>query len=58
MYTCGALQISEKGRQVTTPLMPICSIQKSNQSCKKCAAPQEGHCEKDVKSNVAAKKWL
>jgi len=30
-------------------------------SCKKrCAPPpsQEGHCEKDVKSKVAAKKWL
>jgi len=25
---------------------------------KKVCGPQEGHCEKDVKSKVAAKKWL
>jgi len=27
-------------------------------SCKKVCSPQGGHCEKDVKSKVAAKKWL
>jgi len=26
--------------------------------CKKGVQPQKGHCEKDVKSKVAAKKWL
>jgi len=27
-------------------------------SCKESVRPQKGHCEKDVKSKVAAKKWL
>jgi len=27
-------------------------------SCKKSVRPQKGHCEKNVKFKVAAKKWL
>ena len=33
-------------------------IQKQPNCKKKLCSPQEGHCEKDVKSKVAAKKWL
>jgi len=31
---------------------------KSNPVVKTVCSPQEGHCEKRVKSKVAAKKWL
>jgi len=30
----------------------------SNPTVKKVCGPKEGHCEKDVKSKVDAKKWL
>jgi len=53
-----------KKREITTTINQLCSTQlqkevKSNpktaQLLKKVCGPQEGHCEKDVKSKVAAK---
>jgi len=41
-------------------MIAICqrNLIQNSPSVKKVCSPQEGHCEKDVKSKVADKKWL